>query len=220
MKVRDPDVLAWARGLRKMSEELGAFGIVDFSTLRPVLAWRGFWNLRTVYFFNILFFSCRGKPRVLNQWIREHGRIFIFAEACSVRTFVEIFLATLVKSAWQVTTAFRLSYGSTVCRTLRMLFGWYQFVEASKCTVLYLCAVCGFTCNFFVYIYCLQASLLWFWSNLANRLCLIIINNNNNSNNNNNCVTLVYLLTSTLYENVYLCKCVVLYFYCSPVLRV
>jgi hypothetical protein len=56
MKARDPDVLAWVQGLRKMSQELGAFGMLDFSTLRPVLAWRAFWNLRTVYFFNILIF--------------------------------------------------------------------------------------------------------------------------------------------------------------------
>jgi hypothetical protein len=38
MKVRDSDVLAWVRGQRKMSQVLGAFGLLDFTMLRPVLA--------------------------------------------------------------------------------------------------------------------------------------------------------------------------------------
>jgi hypothetical protein len=53
MKVRDSDVLAWIRGQSKMSQVLGAFGLLYFTMLRPVLAWRGFWNLSTVYFFNL-----------------------------------------------------------------------------------------------------------------------------------------------------------------------
>jgi hypothetical protein len=40
--------------------------------LRPVFAWWTFLNLRTVYFFNFPIFSGRGKPRILNQWIRGH----------------------------------------------------------------------------------------------------------------------------------------------------
>jgi hypothetical protein len=55
VKVRDSDVLACVRGQRKMSQVLGAFGLLDFTMLRPVLAWRTFWNLRTVYFFNFTF---------------------------------------------------------------------------------------------------------------------------------------------------------------------
>jgi hypothetical protein len=47
-------------GQRKMSEVLGAFGLLDFTMLRPVLAWRAFENLRTVYLFNFQFF---GGPR-------------------------------------------------------------------------------------------------------------------------------------------------------------
>jgi hypothetical protein len=52
MKVRDSNVSAWVRGQRKMSQLLGAFGLLDFTMLQPVLAWRAFWNLWTVYFFN------------------------------------------------------------------------------------------------------------------------------------------------------------------------
>jgi len=32
----------WVRGQRKMSQVLGAFGLLDFTMLRPVLAWRAF----------------------------------------------------------------------------------------------------------------------------------------------------------------------------------
>jgi len=35
-----------------MSQALGAFGLLDFTVLRPVLAWRAFCKLRTVHFFN------------------------------------------------------------------------------------------------------------------------------------------------------------------------
>jgi hypothetical protein len=67
MKVRDSDVLAWVRRQRKMSQLLGASGLLDFTILRPVLAWRAFSNLRTVYFSNFTYyFSDRGKP-----WITE-----------------------------------------------------------------------------------------------------------------------------------------------------
>ena len=56
---------AWVRGQRKMSQVLDAFGLQDFTMLRPVLAWCAFWNLRTVQFFNFRhFFSCRGKPQI------------------------------------------------------------------------------------------------------------------------------------------------------------
>jgi hypothetical protein len=42
MKVWVPDVLAWVRGQRKMSQALGKFGLLDFTMLRPVVAWRVF----------------------------------------------------------------------------------------------------------------------------------------------------------------------------------
>jgi hypothetical protein len=32
---------------------------------------------QTVYFFNALFFSARGKPQLLNQWIRGHTCILL-----------------------------------------------------------------------------------------------------------------------------------------------
>jgi hypothetical protein len=49
------------------------WGLLDFTLLRPVLAWRAFWNLWTVYLFNFqFFFSGYGKPRLLNQWIWGH----------------------------------------------------------------------------------------------------------------------------------------------------
>jgi hypothetical protein len=40
MKVRDSDVSAWVRGQRKMSQVLGAFGLLDFTMLQSLLAWR------------------------------------------------------------------------------------------------------------------------------------------------------------------------------------
>jgi hypothetical protein len=55
-----------------MSQVLGAFWLLDFTMLRPVLAWRAFWNVWNVYLFNFPFFLGRGKPRILNQWIRGH----------------------------------------------------------------------------------------------------------------------------------------------------
>ena len=33
---------AWVRGQREMSQVLGVFGLLDFTMLRPVLAWRTF----------------------------------------------------------------------------------------------------------------------------------------------------------------------------------
>jgi hypothetical protein len=61
---------AWVQGQRKMSQVLGAFGVLDFTMLQPVLAWRAFWNLWTVYFFNFTnFFSGRGPLRILNPQI-------------------------------------------------------------------------------------------------------------------------------------------------------
>jgi hypothetical protein len=45
-----------------MSQLLGAFGLLDFTMLRPFLAWHAFWNLWNVYFFNFqIFISGRGE---------------------------------------------------------------------------------------------------------------------------------------------------------------
>ena len=56
---------AWVRGQKKTSQVLGAFGMLYFTVLRPVLAWRAFLNLWTVYFFDFpILFSGRGQPRI------------------------------------------------------------------------------------------------------------------------------------------------------------
>jgi hypothetical protein len=44
MKEMDSEVLAWVQGKRKMSQLLGAFGLLDYTMLQPVLAWRMFRN--------------------------------------------------------------------------------------------------------------------------------------------------------------------------------
>jgi len=36
---------AWVWGKREMSQVLGAFGLLDFTMLRPLLAWCTFFNL-------------------------------------------------------------------------------------------------------------------------------------------------------------------------------
>jgi hypothetical protein len=56
-------LLAWVWGQRKISHVLGVFGLLDFTMLRPVLTWRVFWNLQTVYFF-LYFLSGRSNRRI------------------------------------------------------------------------------------------------------------------------------------------------------------
>jgi hypothetical protein len=51
-------------GQRKMSKVLGAFGLLDFTMLQPVLAWCTFLNSLTVYFFNFKIFSGCSKPQI------------------------------------------------------------------------------------------------------------------------------------------------------------
>jgi hypothetical protein len=60
---------AWVREQREVSQVLSAFGLLDFVTLGPVLAWSAFWNLWTVYFYNFTIFflaavnrGCGGPP--------------------------------------------------------------------------------------------------------------------------------------------------------------
>jgi hypothetical protein len=61
----------WVWGQRKMSQVLGAFGLLDFTMLRPVITWQAFWNLWTVYFFNFLiFFHAAGNRE---YWIDGYG---------------------------------------------------------------------------------------------------------------------------------------------------
>jgi len=62
---------AWVQGQRKMSQLLGAFGLLDYTMLQPVLAWCMFWNLWTVYFFNFPnYFQAMVKCR---YWICGYG---------------------------------------------------------------------------------------------------------------------------------------------------
>jgi hypothetical protein len=67
MKVRGSDVLSWVRGQMKISQVLGAFGMLDFTILRPVLACYAFETYEPFISLIFQFFSGRGKPRVLNQ---------------------------------------------------------------------------------------------------------------------------------------------------------
>jgi hypothetical protein len=71
MNVRDSDVLEWVRGQRKVSQVLGAFGLLDFTMLRPVLAWRAFWNLLTVSFFGFSNFFRAAVNR--GYWLSGYG---------------------------------------------------------------------------------------------------------------------------------------------------
>jgi hypothetical protein len=54
MKVRDYDVLVWVQGQRKVSQVLGAFGLLDFTMLRPILAWHVL-NLMNPFFWTLIF---------------------------------------------------------------------------------------------------------------------------------------------------------------------
>jgi hypothetical protein len=47
-----------------MSKVLGAYGLLDFTILWSVLAWRTFRNLRTVHFFLFSIFSGRREPLI------------------------------------------------------------------------------------------------------------------------------------------------------------
>jgi hypothetical protein len=62
---------AWVWGQWKMSQVLCAFGLLDFTMLRPVLVWGAFLNLWTVYFFNFPNFFRAVANR--GYWIRGHG---------------------------------------------------------------------------------------------------------------------------------------------------
>jgi hypothetical protein len=48
-----------------MNQVLGVFGVLDFTMLWPVLAWRAFCNLRTIYVFNFpTFWGRRCEPQI------------------------------------------------------------------------------------------------------------------------------------------------------------
>jgi hypothetical protein len=56
---------AWVWGQRKISQVLGMCVLLHFTILWPVLAWRTFWNLWSIYFFNFPnFFSGRSELKI------------------------------------------------------------------------------------------------------------------------------------------------------------
>jgi len=59
---------AWVRGQWEMSQELGEFGLLDFTMLLPVLVWRALWN---VYFFNFPNFFRAAV--IFGYWICGYG---------------------------------------------------------------------------------------------------------------------------------------------------
>jgi hypothetical protein len=111
MKVRDSDVLACVREQRKVSHVLGMFGPLDFTMLRPVLTWRAFWSLWTVYFFNFpIFLSGCGNPQITNQWTRVYNCTFRCnqyqmhtAEHYSLQTALYSTYPDFCQSYWQQT---------------------------------------------------------------------------------------------------------------------
>jgi hypothetical protein len=50
-----------------MSQVLGAFGLLDFIMLRPVLVWCAFETYEPFISLIFIFFSGRGKPRILDR---------------------------------------------------------------------------------------------------------------------------------------------------------
>jgi hypothetical protein len=53
-----------------MSQVLEGFVLLDFTMLRPVLGWLAFEPYEPfIYLIFLFFFSGRGKPQILNQWI-------------------------------------------------------------------------------------------------------------------------------------------------------
>jgi hypothetical protein len=59
-----------------MSQVLGAFGLLDFTMLWPVLTWQEFWNLWTIYFFNFPIFFRAAVNR--SYWISGCGGVPVF----------------------------------------------------------------------------------------------------------------------------------------------
>ena len=104
-------------GQREMSQVLGAFGLLDFTMLGPVLTWRAFWNLWTIYFFNFpIFFRSAvnrryGGPPVL--WKVQHPCIHGVEDLILLRCYVML-------TGWHIVTSlkfvtFILTYFRILC---------------------------------------------------------------------------------------------------------
>jgi hypothetical protein len=75
---------------------LGTFGLLDFTMLWPVLAWRTFWNLWTVYFFNFpIFFMLQWNA---DMWEQLYKQIYSKEQHSSNRYYFTVtFQTTEVK---------------------------------------------------------------------------------------------------------------------------
>jgi hypothetical protein len=80
-----------------MSQVLGAFGLLDFTSLQPVLAWRVFQNLQTIYFFNFQIFSGHSKLRITETTDNESADTgaqlyFVYEHPCKQVMIIVILL--------------------------------------------------------------------------------------------------------------------------------
>jgi hypothetical protein len=147
---RDSDVFAWVRRQRKMSQVLGAFGLLDFTMLRPILAWRAFWNLWIVYFFKFpTFFSCCGKPRILNLQIRGHTYIYVYCWcviwSCGHYNALTCMTKVWANSEWGYEPLWFINYpddGTLVPKHVEV-GSWYEVCFVIRLIVL-ISAICWF----------------------------------------------------------------------------
>jgi len=80
-------------GTKEMSQVLGAFGLLDFTMLQPVLVWSTFLNLWTVYFFNFQnFISCCSQPQITETTDTKSAdtavHLYIFFKSIKVSSFM------------------------------------------------------------------------------------------------------------------------------------
>ena len=114
---------AWVRGQRKMSQVLGAFGLLVFTMLRPVLVWHAFGNLGTVYFFSFPNFFFGTRPTAVTAvhlciYCEQCKRRFFFFENvyCFAVCSTEIHLDTRITKCSQFTILHEL------CLVLRVIW--------------------------------------------------------------------------------------------------
>jgi hypothetical protein len=71
---------------RKMSQVLGTFGLLDFTLLQYVLAWRAFWIVWTIYFFNFpIYFQAAVNCR---YWISGYGGMTVYSTETQQNTII------------------------------------------------------------------------------------------------------------------------------------
>ena len=88
-------------GQRKMSQVMGTFGLLDFTMLWPVVTWRAFGNLWTIYFFNFPNFFRAAVNR--GYWILRFGGppvlyFALFSTLALIKIFVQTNKVTFLKS--------------------------------------------------------------------------------------------------------------------------